>query len=419
MIDFKKSFFVYGLGISGLSVVKFFRNNNHSFKAIDDNYSKNKLLFKKETCEKINLIKELANAFYIVVSPSIEIATHPTLSKYKKKIIIDIDILSSLISNKVITIAITGTEGKSSVSNYLQNFLNKKNNSILLGNIGKTVLQKKNIKTIINKYKYIIFELSSYQLDKIKQLKIDIGCITNIYPDHLKYHKNYKNYINSKISIKNSLKKNGKILINQKTYKEINKNNIILSDDFFIYKNNYSYHYENNTIKNENLSTLSAISLRLNLNFKISDFSKIKSLPFRNQLIVDNKYLRIYNDSKSTNLLNSVMTFNLIKSKNKILILGGKLKNNFAHIPKISNSIILIFGDDKNDFFKLLNFSNCKIIKFYDLQNLVSFLSFVTRSDKNKKLILFSPGGESFDSYTNFMDRGRHFNRLVNKLLNV
>jgi len=153
----------------------------------------------------------------------------------------------------------------------------------------------------------------------------------------------------------------------------------------------------------------------LGLKYNISDISKIKTLPFRNQIIVNTKYLKIYNDSKSTNLLNSVMTFNTIKSKNKILILGGKLKDGFINLPNISNSVILIFGSDKNNFSNMLNYTKSKIIKFYNLDDLVLFLSLATKIDKNKKIILFSPGGESFDAYANFMDRGRRFNSLVNK----
>lgn len=415
MINFNKNFFVYGLGISGLSVVKFFRNNSYNFKAIDDDPIKNKLLHKNEYCKNNNIIKELDNSSYIVVSPSINTTIHPILFKYKNKIIIDIDILGSLLSDKIKIIAITGTEGKSSVSNYLYNILKKKNKSILLGNIGKTVLQKKDIKNSINRYEYIIFELSSYQLDKVKHLKIDIGCITNLYPDHLKYHKSYNCYIKSKLLIKNILKKNGKILINKKTYKEINDNKIILSDNFNVYKNNFSHNYNTNSILSENLSTLFALMSSLGLKFNISDISKIKILPFRNQIIVNTKYLKIYNDSKSTNLLNSVMTFNTIKSKNKILILGGKLKDGFINLPNISNSVILIFGSDKNNFSNMLNCTKSKIIKFYNLDDLVLFLSLATKIDKNKKIILFSPGGESFDAYANFMDRGRRFNSLVNK----
>ena len=143
MIDFSKNFFVYGLGVSGLSVIKFLRNYRYAFKAYDDDNNKIKLLEKKEISKKEDLLKNLEEVSYICISPSISIRNHPILLKFKHKIILDLDILGSLIENNVKTIGITGTEGKSTVGNYLNSTLNKKNKSILLGNIGKTVLQKK------------------------------------------------------------------------------------------------------------------------------------------------------------------------------------------------------------------------------------------------------------------------------------
>ena len=52
MIDFNKSFFVYGLGVSGTSVINFLRNYKYNFKAYDDDDSKIKLLKKKKYVKK-------------------------------------------------------------------------------------------------------------------------------------------------------------------------------------------------------------------------------------------------------------------------------------------------------------------------------------------------------------------------------
>ena len=419
MIDFTKLFFIYGLGVSGKSVVKFLRNYNCSFSAIDDNKLKNKFLLKNEYCQINNLTKILNKSSYIVVSPSIDIDVHPVLSKFKDKVITDIDILGSLIPDKVKVIAITGTEGKSSVCNYLDEVLNKKFKSILLGNIGRTILHKKNIKNIILNYDYMIFELSSYQLDKIKYLKINIGCITNLYPDHLIYHKTYRNYIKSKLSISNLLKKKGIIFINKNTSNEILNNKLSLNNNFKIYKTKKFINDNDSFFINENVSSLYSITSYLKFSFKISDILKINNLPFRNQIIYNKNNLKILNDSKSTNLLNSINTFNSIKIKNKILILGGKLKNNDIDIPRILNSTILIFGNDKDHFLHKLQNTNSKVIRFLNLESLIIFLSFFINLDNNNKIILFSPGGESFDTYSDFIERGNHFNYLVKKYINA
>ena len=416
MIDFSKNFFVYGLGVSGLSVIKFLRNYRYAFKAYDDDNNKIKLLEKKEISKKEDLLKNLEEVSYICISPSISIRNHPILLKFKHKIILDLDILGSLIENNVKTIGITGTEGKSTVGNYLNSTLNKKNKSILLGNIGKTVLQKKNIRKIINSYDYIIFELSSYQLDKIKYLKLNIGCITNLYPDHLKYHINFKNYIETKLSIKNLLKNKGKVLINPSTLKVIDDAKFKINKKFEIYK--IKKISLKNIFINENMSLVAEIMTFLGHTMNLKKNIKINNLPYRNQIIVNTRKLKIYNDSKSTNILNSIKTFNLINSNSKILILGGRLKKINIEVPKIKNSTVLIFGNDIDKFYQILNHSNSNIVKFLNLKDLVIFLSHLINASNNRNYVLFSPGGESFDFYKNFSARGNHFNILVKKYIN-
>ena len=94
--NFKElSFLVYGLGITGKSVVKFFKKNKiNNFQVWDDN---NKKFFKKK--RPLNLNKSLKKIDYIVMSPGVNINTSRhgiILKKYKKKIITDLDLIFRL-----------------------------------------------------------------------------------------------------------------------------------------------------------------------------------------------------------------------------------------------------------------------------------------------------------------------------------
>ena len=98
------SFLVYGLGITGLSVIKFFKRNNiKNFQVWDDNQ---KNLFKYYKPK--NLIKSLNDVDYIVLSPGISLIKNKKLLKFKEKIITDLD-LFYLTNNKLISIVVTGT----------------------------------------------------------------------------------------------------------------------------------------------------------------------------------------------------------------------------------------------------------------------------------------------------------------------
>ena len=75
------SFLVYGLGLSGRSVINFFKKNGiKNFKVWDDN---KKNIYKKYIPK--DLVQTLNHVDYIVLSPGISLLKNKKLSKYKKK----------------------------------------------------------------------------------------------------------------------------------------------------------------------------------------------------------------------------------------------------------------------------------------------------------------------------------------------
>ena len=116
------SFLVYGLGVSGQSVVKFLKKQKiKNFKVWDD---KKKKLFKNLRTK--NLKRTLDKVDYIILAPGISLIARKFLNKFKKKIITDIDLLY-LFQNKIKSIVVTGTNGKSTTCKLLFHLLKKIN----------------------------------------------------------------------------------------------------------------------------------------------------------------------------------------------------------------------------------------------------------------------------------------------------
>ena len=400
---------IYGYGISGKSISKYLKRKKSSYKIYDD-FSDLSLL--KESINLQKLKKNIKSFDYFIVSPSIKINKNHILYPFKEKVLIDLDFLSLEIKNQIV-FGVTGTEGKSSICSYLYQYLSDFNKTLIIGNYGNTILDKDNLEKILTKTKIIIIELSSYQLDKVKFLKINHAIITNIYSDHLQYHGSFSNYVKSKFKIQSFLNKDGCLHISN-------------SD-----KRKYSSLIN---IQNKNINTISNLKFKnkifgldinlLNENFtkKILSFSKLnydhnkklKNLPFRNELIENKSNLTIINDSKSTNLENSLIKINQINLKNKIIILGGNPKKSITKKNTIKNSLVLIFGPNRFKINKSLELINSKFFTFVDLENLFRFLKVIihqTRWD----VILFSPGGESFDQFKDYSHRGRIFNKYIKK----
>ena len=235
MIDLNKKFLIYGYGISGKSIERYLINKNCKYDLYDDFIKINK----KNFISKKYLLKNINKYDYLVISPSIKIEKNNFLYNHKKKFLIDLDFLSIELSTQKI-IGITGTEGKSSTCYYLKKILSKKYNTQIIGNFGNTILDKKNLNNYLSKIDILIIELSSYQLDKLKFLKLHYALITNIFSDHLDYHQNIKNYISSKFRIQDLLYKNSCLFLSNRlftkyrSYIKINKNRLILNNKFCI-----------------------------------------------------------------------------------------------------------------------------------------------------------------------------------------
>ena len=413
MINLKKKFLIYGYGITGKSVEKYFINNYCYYNIYDDHQK----LSHKKVISKKYLLNKINEYGYFVVSPSIKIEKSHFLYKHKNKILIDLDFLSLEISSQKI-IGITGTEGKSSTCNYISQILSKKYNTKIIGNFGNTILDKKNLKQYLSKIDILIIELSSFQLDKLKSIKFHYALITNIFSDHLDYHRNNRNYVKSKFRIQNFLFDDSYFFLSRKIYLKyrkfikINKKRIILNTDEVPFTKDFHDH-----IEKLNLNSIKKLINIIDPKIKFKNFKSKNSLIFRNQLIYVKNNLKVYNDSKCTNLNNAIYKNNLINSFQKILILGGKLKKQDDKIKfNVTNTLVLIFGHQSNLFYDRLNFVNSNYFKFNNLDLLIDFLKLAIKTHKFK-YILFSPGGESYDVYKDYLDRGKHFNQLIKKFL--
>ena len=167
MINLNKKFLIYGYGISGKSIERYLNNKNCNYNIYDDF----KKITNKKTINKDYLHNNINEYDYFIVSPSIKINKNHLLYKYKNKILIDLDFLSLELSKQKI-VGVTGTEGKSSTCSYLKEILSKKYKTEIIGNFGNTILDKKDLIKYLSKVDILIIELSSYQLDKVRFLKL-------------------------------------------------------------------------------------------------------------------------------------------------------------------------------------------------------------------------------------------------------
>ena len=418
-IFLRKKILVYGLGKSGISTFKFLKKKADVY-LFDDNKRINQNL--------INFNHLLKTKFdIIIISPGIDILNCKLsvfLKKNFSKIYTDLDIFYSFYKNK--SIAITGTNGKSTTAKILYDVLVDQNRDArLIGNIGNPVLSEKKI----SKKTIFVIEASSYQLDYSKIFSSKYAVILNISLDHIERHRNFKNYVNAKFKLLDSqnkqsfafVKKNDEI-IKKKIIKSKYKQKIYEVDTLNINKisNQLSNKYFTSDGNKENLSFILQIASKLKLNNRklIKTLNNFKGLKYRQQVIFDNKDLTVINDSKSTSFASSE---NILKNLNNIYwILGGipKKGDKFKLTKKeCKNFKAFIFGKYHNQFSKILG-NKIKPKKFKNLKETMKKVFFEIKSKKVKRnVIFFSPAGASFDSFKNFEHRGNYFNQLIKNFI--
>ena len=418
-IFLKKKILIYGLGKSGISSFRFLRNKADIY-LFDD--------LKNTHPKQISKLKLLKIKFdIIIISPGINIF-NCKLSKFlklnKKKIYTDLDVFFTFFKNKCITI--TGTNGKSTTAKILYEVLKDQKKDVrLIGNIGNPPLNEKKI----SKNTIFVIEASSYQLDYSQLFSSKYSIILNIKPDHLERHKTLQNYVDAKFKLLDSQSKSclafvksDDVLISRKlktkkfNCKIVKVNTKKNYNDFLEIKNKYFLTESNR----ENLSFIIELAKKLKLkNYLLQKTIKnFKGLKYRQQIIIQKKYLTIINDSKSTSFSSSVGMFK--KASNILWLLGGIYKKgDKLELKKkdLSNVTAFIYGENKSFFNKQLR-SKVKFKNYKNLQDAVkNVFSIIKKKRSVKYTILFSPCAASFDSFKNFEERGLYFNRLVKRFM--
>ena len=172
---------------------------------IKDNY--------KEILEKYNIRWEEGNhnesiilsADEIIKSPGIP-ENAPIIKKIREKgipVISEIEFAGRYA--KGIKICITGSNGKTTVTNLIYHILKKAGKNVAMtGNVGNSFAMA----VAEGSYDYYVIELSSFQLDGMYEFKADIAVLMNITPDHLdRYDYKLQNYIDSKFRVIQNQKK--------------------------------------------------------------------------------------------------------------------------------------------------------------------------------------------------------------------
>lgn len=388
---------IIGYGKTGKSLKKYFDKYQNEVFIYDKN-----VINEKNYCS-YNYLKDKLPLFDLgIKSPGISgiDEEYMLIKSLCKEIYSDLD-YTFMKLNKCHVIGITGSNGKTSFATYLYHFLSMKYRIFLAGNIGKPLIDY--VDEIIDN-DYVILELSSFQIRDSKLIKLDTLFYTSLSPNHLNVYIDVNHYYADKKRALFFIKNNEIYFIN-------NLDNIIgIKDNQFEIKIDFikeikKYLQGEYSCKYANIAMNYCLNKGFSKEELLNRLITLKPVKYRLNKVFENKQFIFINDSKSTTSNSSKYCFETFSDRPRILILGGKHKSNKFNIKINDNDLVLIYGIDKN----IIN-NEIKGLLFNNLEEIMKYI----KKLKNNYYVLFSPGCDSHDQYKSFIDRGNHFNELIN-----
>jgi UDP-N-acetylmuramoylalanine--D-glutamate ligase len=340
-------------------------------------------------------------------------------------------------------ICITGSNGKTTTTMLLYHILTKAGLNVgLAGNVGQSLaLQVAN-----SPCDYYVVELSSFQLDGMREFKADIAILLNITPDHLdRYDYNFQNYVDSKFRItQNQTEKDAFIfwendpvikseLIkrnfhstmypfaverSEKTKAFIEQDELIiktLKTLFTMPTSELALKGIHNTY-NSMAAGLAASIVNVRKESIRQSLQDFQGVEHRLEYVATVKNVRFINDSKATNVNSCWYALQSMKTP-VILILGGTDKgNDYTEIEELIHEKVkgLVFLGLDNK--KLLDFFNGKVSAITEVTSMEDAVKASFEMGVDGDTVLLSPCCASFDLFNSYEDRGKQFKSCVRNL---
>ena len=331
--------------------------------------------------------------------------------------------------------AVTGTNGKTSVSDLFYQILNL--NKVPVASIGTLGVKLKNslIKldltspdTILlhetlqkikkKKIDNVIIEASSHGLDqkRIDHLKLKAGIFTNFSQDHLDYHKSMNSYLNAKLLLFKKILPKNKTIISDKNIKEFlilkkiaNEKKLKLVDINKVKKKlerNFDLDLNDFQLKNLSMAIIAAKLCNLKEKKIFNKLNKIKDIDGRLELVrVFPNNVKLYVDFAHTPdaLLKSILSLKKKYGFNISLVFGCGGDRDFKKRPLMakiasSNCNKVYITDDnprnespakiRNEIIKNIKNKNC-----YNIGNrAIAIKTAILNSEPNEIILVAGKG---------------------------
>jgi len=440
-----KRILIVGLGATGLSCARFLTSQGAEIAVTDSRANPPSLEALRNELPDVAVfvgcfdVDAFARAECLVVSPGVSLR-EPLIIEARARgveILGDIEIFAHFANAPVI--AITGSNGKSTVTALVAEMARESGLKIAMGgNIGTPALD-----LLAQAPDLYVLELSSFQLETTSSLEPAAAVILNISEDHMDRYSSVSDYTAAKMRIYHG---GGGLVINRDDplvratlamvqhgrpvvrfgLEQPAEGDFGLSDqngEAWLCKGRECLLAERELkIKGRHniANALAALALGqlvgLSQAAMLTVLQRFRGLPHRCQWVREHQGVVWYNDSKATNVGAALAAIEGIPAGKLILIAGGQGKDqDFAPMREAVSArcrAVILFGEDA----PLIQNALAGTVSLVRVKSLAEAVDQAAELGQAGDAVLLSPACASFDMFKGYADRGEQFVALVEGL---
>lgn len=345
----------------------------------------------------------------VVISPGIPNEALPIVWAKNEGIPVISEIELAWILCPAEVIAITGTNGKTTVTTLIGKVLEAAGKRVFVcGNIGKPFCSE------VDKMRegdFVSLEVSSFQLEHIDTFRPKVSVMLNLSRNHLDRYDGMRDYLAAKKRIFKNQDASDYLVLNY----DDPKIRAIAGEA----KAKAVYFRKEESVNPNQSAVLQVASvLGINKGLAMKVFSEFKGVEHRLEEAAKINGVRFINDSKSTTTEATVWALNNLDEP-LILIAGGREKgNDYSAVLELAAKKVkaaILIGEAKEKIKKAFGGA----IDLQEAESLEEALNKAQALARPGDCVLFSPMCKSFDMFSNYEERGRIFKDLVSKLHGV
>jgi UDP-N-acetylmuramoylalanine--D-glutamate ligase len=436
---------VLGLGKTGYSCVEYLIQQGHHVCVFDQQPPLLRTQLQQhhptvEVCVGDFSFECLSQMDEIVVSPGVSLQQPVLQQLVKQGASITGDVELFLRQTNVPIIAITGSNGKTTVATWVGEMLQHAGfSAVVCGNIGVPVLEQLHQPTP----DYYVLELSSFQLETIYSLRAKVALLLNICEDHMDRYESFEDYLQAKqavyanceIAILNQDQSQcwQALALPQCSLTFSSDNSV---GDSFCLEREQDHVYLTFQAKrlldtasmkvygqHQWLNALAVLAVGYALDvpmpLMLEALTRFQGLPHRCQVVSDYQEVCWINDSKATNVGAAIAAIQSVSAASQgriFLIAGGDAKqadlSPLKGVVKHCISHVFLLGQDADQLQRIL----MGAASLSCVQNLSEAVSQIARLTAPGDTVLLSPACASWDMFDNYQQRGEMFIAAIKEL---